>query len=1097
MKMSRLVSCALVTAAFLSQPVECRVLRGTTPAVKVNPALSGLVGFDSTMFPFVNFMKEAGSQPSQTGTTFVYPNFLLQGSNLPNGTLPTARIDYSLQSPPNYFGEFVLNITGTVTGSGSNGFSFQRSGGGYSNFGQVYAKGAGTTLAGCSNGNVPPCFFQNGLFITGTNPNLTLDFSAPITGAINSPTTPGLVRLSIANAALFNGEAITVLGVVGSDGNGCGANGAFIISNRSSTTVDLVGSVFNSGASCTYTSGGQLFGFQATASTAPTGFGFTASSSYSGMTSMVFCKLADYNVDPTCNTDARHAWAGGFNDDFISKLAAEHPHHVRMLDVNTQINTPSTPTDWNGFPTTSAWSYNLQHDWWAISNWFGTDSGTNSYFISCANGQACTYALTAGAPVDGDFIQFYNVNANTSTAPTITITDAASVTSSAIPILELGGTQAHVFTTGSPTTGDTISLTFNTTPVGAGTCLAGGTHTTAAYTVLVSDTIGTVATGIFNIVAGDATLSAQSLVLTNRNPNGNTNFQLGWASNACILTISANITGAATEVVTIGQMSVGEIVANTLYTATYNAKLKGFLLSLTAGGAWGSWPYIVQMQLAQAVSTKSGYQTACWLQTPLLWSDASFTSLMNLAVANQCPGGMYHELSNEVWNNSAQAQEFPQAYYIAASLGLKGDDFVYYQLRSRQLWGIASSIFGGITGNLHTINAWQQGLSVSGGYTGNTLCGTSCGNQAYQNAIGIDYNSAPNRPIDYTRHLSEAPYYHGAMLNTSYQASASYGSWSATSSSVSANVLNVTGTVTGTIWWNQGVAGCDGTYIAPSTPTNPIGAQLTGTVTTTLNGAVSNFVHTWTMTSTAGIFPGMWIYNATTGTINATVATVVGNNITTAAGTFVFQSAGAHDTIVFGGGAGTYQLNNTSCSIASGTITGGDVLGLQYAADNYNQINGALGTVQDAYNWLYQDIWSAANHNQTTQGNSQSGLIYLYKLSGATATTYGVNIQDYEGGYDGTVPSTAQATSMGLSSTYGGTGGFIDLMLNTGFKNNVGFKNIVTAQYNLELSFKPAGSMTQWYVFDSNQRWALFPAGLYSTPWQSYNAICAFNGNPC
>lgn len=1033
MKLLRIL--ALLLVANLSS-AEARVLRGSAPAVGPNSALSGIVGFDSTMFPFVNFLKEAVSAPSQIGTTFIYPNNLLQGSNLPNGSIST-RMGFSTPLPSTvYSGHYVFAMQGTV---GGNGILFA-SNGGSNQPGTVYSKTGGTTLSGCTNANVPPCTFT-ALNITGTNPQIEFD---------NSP---------VVSSLLLN---------------------------------------------------------------------WAAGSTFSGMTSAILCKLADYTADNTCNTTSgATSWAGGFNDDFITKVAALRPAHIRYLDVNNWINTPSVPGDWNAFPTSSAWSYNLQHDWWAITNWFGSASGTNSYAISCANGQACTYTLTAGAPKDGDFVQFYNVNANTSTTPTLAITDASAVTSAAIPIFGLGGTQTFLNASMVAGSTGTVSLTFNTTPVGAGTCLAGGTHTTSAYTILITDTGGNISTGLYNIVNADATLKAQNLAMFTRNPNGGSgtsgNFQIYYANNACALTITANLTGAPPLAITSGPISVGGITANTLYTATYNALLGGFVLNGSNGNGMGSaWPYLTQLQLAQAVSTKSGVKIGCWLEVPLLWSTASFTSLVNLANANQCPNGTKFEYSNEVWNFFAASQTVVQAISLGASVGLgndpAGSNAAYYTLRTRQLWGIASSTFGGIAGNLHTVSAWQAGGGVGTNLlNGTTLCGTSCGNQAYQNVIGTDYTvgSGNGTPKSVTRHLSQAPYYHGAILNSSYGSSGSYGTWSATSSSVASNVLNVAGTVTGTIWWNQGISGCDGAFINAPTASSPIGAQLTGTVTTTLNGALaSDNTHTWTLTSTAGLQTGMYIYNQTTGMINGIIGSINGgaNQITNTGK--AYRSAGANDTIVFGGKAGTYQLNSTSCAIASTTITGGDVLGLQYAADNYctastlcSTGNAGIGSVQDAYNWIYQDLLVAAqNNNMDVSGQSapsMQSVVNLYNQINAVAVANSLDVEDYEGGYDATPPTTGSATSMGLPSAgYGYTNstftdGYIGLML-TAFKNNVGFKNAVTANHNQELLNLPAGSMGQWYVFDSNARWALFPAaGLYATPFQSYNGICTYNGNPC
>lgn len=1086
MKFLRSLLCICILAFQLSPVAAWR--NGFVATVQVNPALSGVVGFSPQLFPFVNFAKSSNISAQNTNVTYVYPNFLAQGTNLPTGGPTTGTLGYGLTLPSNYFGEYVFAIHGTV--SGGSGYNWGA--GNLGNFGQVYALGAGTTITGCSNGNVPPCFYQNSLQVFGTNPTVTMDFTAPITGAVNNGS--GLVRLSVANVNLTNGQVVTTTGVVGSDGNGCGANGPFTLSNRTATTVDLVGSTFNTGAGCTYTSGGQLFPFQQTGTFGVVYF-VSSGASFSGMTSLCFAKLADYNTDNTCQTTSgKTAWAGGFNDDFVSAIATLKPSSLRYLDVQNSVF--QLPNDYNGWQTTSAFSYNLAQTFFAMTNWFGSDTTNSSnYAVTCVS--PCTYTLTSGAPQDGDFAHFYLLNANTTRTPTLTLTDANSVTSSPIPVLLQTAAPLTVMFGGTATAGDTIALQFSTTPLGAYTCIAGGTHTTTPYTVLVSDTPSTIDTAVFNIMAADTALTAlpQNIAVN----NGGASFSVGYANNACTVTVTPIITGSATETVTTGTMNLGNIGAKTIYTAVYSKLLGAFLINnLNNGGQQNSWPWIVQIQLAQDVSTKSGVAVGCWLQPNLLWSNASFTQLANLAAANPCPGGTIFELSNEVWNATQQTS---QARFLAASVGITLDTQAYYQLKQRQFWEIAQTAFVGQTGNLHTLSAQQGGGASVNELSGTTLCGTGgagvCSNNwGYQNAIGVNYNSAPNRPVDFIKHLSEAPYYQGSLIGTNY--GATFATWSATGSSVSANVLTI-GTPTGTIWWNQGVSSCDGVYISPSNLNDPSSAQLTGKVTTTLNGAVAANVKTWVLTSVTGLLPGMWVYDQTNGLANGTILSINGGTkqITITAAASTYASVGANDTLVFGGLAGTYQLNNTTCSAGSGTITGGDVLGMQYAADNFNGINGALGSQADAFNWLYTDTLNSSRNNSMPSAVTIQSWMNLVRAMTSVANTFGLSVWDYEGGFQSVPPTTAQATTLGLSTTYGGPTGFIGLLL-TAFKNNVAFQNLETLRHNNQLALEPAGSKTMWYDFETNSQWALYPSNLYNVPpYKSYNAICNYNGGSC
>ena len=55
------------------------------------------------------------------------------------------------------------------------------------------------------------------------------------------------------------------------------------------------------------------------------------------------------------------------------------------------------------------------------------------------------------------------------------------------------------------------------------------------------------------------------------------------------------------------------------------------------------------------------------------------------------------------------------------------------------------------------------------------------------------------------------------------------------------------------------------------------------------------------------------------------------------------------------------------------------------------------------------------------------------------------------------------------------------------------------APARVHLVARPVGYTTMWYDFEGQpaNKWALYPKGLYSTPLQSYNAICDYNGGSC
>jgi hypothetical protein len=1022
----------------------------------INPQYRSLIDVgDYYDFPFVNFFKMAFNGPS-TGANITANQYYV-------GT-PSANIGYSVVLPPTYLGTYTIAITGSETGSGLHGFQFQGAAA------TVYSIASGG-VNGCSS---PPCFVSNNLTVQGTNPTVVFDFSTPVTGAANNGS--GLIRLTAANANLSNGQTVTVANVVGSDGNGCGANGIWTIANRTSTTIDLTGSSFPGG--CTYTSGGQIFPFTSSSQPQET-FTLLSTTTYTGVTNIVMCKTADYNVDNTCNTTAGHAaWAGGFNNDFVQTLAALKPGVIRYLDYNNAIF--GNPPDYANWATENYFSYWLQNNTFLPGRWFGSSTGTNATAISCTGN--CTYLLTSGAPVDGDFVDFLNTNVNTTSAVTLTLTDANNVTSSAIPVLNPAGNQISVTVGGTPTQGDTLSLTFTSS------CLSGGSHTTAAYTVGASDSIDNIANQLVAIVQADSTVQAQPLDVTGNSPIGGGWFYMGYAVNACALTVTTNITGSATESVSIGSYRIGTLEAAERYHAVYSAYLQAWVAY--TGGIGAAWPWSLMVKLSNAVSTASGLPVGCWLEPNLLWSNASFQSLATYAAANPCnTGGTWFEVSDEVWNYDND--ETGQAADLANALGMGQDFAAYLGLKIRQFGAIARTAFSGSPSSLRFVYAFQLTSPTTDVTAGTHLCGSSCGNTAYQNAVGTDYNSGADQPHNFITTLSEAPYYSGGNLANNYGGWFA-STWSATSATVSGNVLTVAGTVTGTIEPNQGIAGCDGTFITTGSFTSFPAAQLTGTVTTTLNGATTKNQLTWTLTSVAGLSPGMWVYNATNKMVSSYIVSVNSGTNQISIHNFSFASQGAHDTLIFGGQAGTYQLNNTSCSIASGTITGGDVLGLQYAADNYNGVNGNLGSQQDALNWAFFDILTGTRGpylNGTTTVQSMLDPVIIANNFGG----YGLPVYDYEGGLQASFPSTAQATSIGLpSSAYGGSTGYVNLLL-IAFKNNALMQTLETYRNTLEVTNEPAGSASGYFTLESGLPWGLLPNTLYSTPFKTYNAIQNYN----
>lgn len=193
---------------------------------------------------------------------------------------------------------------------------------------------------------------------------------------------------------------------------------------------------------------------------------------------------------------------------------------------------------------------------------------------------------------------------------------------------------------------------------------------------------------------------------------------------------------------------------------------------------------------------------------------------------------------------------------------------------------------------------------------------------------------------------------------------------------------------------------------------------------------------------------------------------------------------------VLGAYTGTYAVGDLSACSAPGTNSGG----LQCAADNY-----ALGTtasIAAALAWVDNDA-RQGTQNGALGGHTLLGLSALYSPWNTVAVSYSVPIYDYEGGFQGLAPTVSQCGSIGFpgtASVYCGTGKLIDLMLQ-GWKNNSLFKQFVLDSFNAILAQSPSGSAVSWYTFAySGQQWSEYPTTIYSTPYQSFNAIEQFDG---
>lgn len=260
-------------------------------------------------------------------------------------------------------------------------------------------------------------------------------------------------------------------------------------------------------------------------------------------------------------------------------------------------------------------------------------------------------------------------------------------------------------------------------------------------------------------------------------------------------------------------------------------------------------------------------------------------------------------------------------------------------------------------------------------------------------------------------------------------------------------------------------------------------------------------------------------------------------NGATSANPVVFQTSSAHgystgDRIFLGanGGGGTNftapwatPFNGTShfvtvidtthfsvpvdaSALAAYSANGGsarrypDVSGLTAWADLY-----ALGTQADidtALAALDNDIRQGTNHGLTNMYTLARFISQIYTTWETRMAELEVTRPDgevelwiYEGAFEGFYPTTASCTSLGISTTYGGSTGLVANLL-TGYKNSTYFYRTATQQIE-DLLTAHAGRAVypSWFTVTGASQWSGYPLNSVtaSPRFESMDAIENFN----
>lgn len=238
--------------------------------------------------------------------------------------------------------------------------------------------------------------------------------------------------------------------------------------------------------------------------------------------------------------------------------------------------------------------------------------------------------------------------------------------------------------------------------------------------------------------------------------------QFSNANTSATVTLNAGGRGAVPILTSTGQpLRIGQLEANSLATLTYDSMLNAFLWQ--ADGQTPCIPFELQVGFANRIGANF------WCNLPYHIDDASISSIAATVRDRLATGATaYFEYANEIWNFGFQSTGWATAR--GASLGLPSDNnrqlYGWYGLRVRQIMAnITSSWAPRPSSQLKRVMAFQAFGPVLGTKTyrfeGADLNGSTY--PTYAAAGYPNYNTAPDRPIDYCDVLSYATYYSGAQ----------------------------------------------------------------------------------------------------------------------------------------------------------------------------------------------------------------------------------------------------------------------------------------------------------------------------------------------
>jgi hypothetical protein len=563
-----------------------------------------------------------------------------------------------------------------------------------------------------------------------------------------------------------NGNVGALVNITGANVN-TGANGLWSIINVGASSFDLVGS--------TFTNAQVGVAGQAIFACSGMSMQFNTSAGYSGFSNWVWAKTGDL---------AAIAAGQIYDSTLVSQLTTLFNNSrasvssygwLRFMDA-TAVQTSLESNFSNRMPTTQM-SYGVNSFVPAFltssANATITNGGADAYTCS----DASTSVWSGSNYIDGAVILGAPDQTNSTVNPTLNVGGHG-----AKPIYGLNWDPQFYTCAGSLPASAGLSMVFHFDA----TWLNGGSTYVFTYTTVAGDALSfsTLNLNIRAALQADATLSAATIQFGNYSGGGNkttifsrsAQVQGSGSTGTGPLTVTYTSGPASVTVSRISASSLASVATpdsngNTTCAFIYNYLLDGWIYqaqSVTRG---------IPLEAIADLCNRVGAH--CWFNFSLASSSSFVSSVANFFATNLNSRLRFgFEVGNENWNPGGHP--YYECYGMGSALNFSTNSsnvLVGIQgLRTRQYAAISQSAWtaaGRAASDHYVLQMWQVGNQVSQPFQTIALNGSlfnTSSNAVYAAVGGLgggaaaDYTISPNRPVDYTNAIGEAPYWNSHWL---------------------------------------------------------------------------------------------------------------------------------------------------------------------------------------------------------------------------------------------------------------------------------------------------------------------------------------------